>query len=140
MKTKPGPEYWKGPHRINLKVIFAENMNMHISSGSKPAGKTRRVGVPEGARPLLLPIATRVFWWGNPEEWLDDGIRFAAQVMTFGDWDDTVAVWRILGDEFLQQVLHSAPPGVFDLKSWTYWHRHYRLSVPPLPQRRIPDV
>lgn len=115
-------------------------MNMRISSGSKSAERTRRICVPEGARPLLLPIAKRVFWWGDPEEWLDDVIRFAAQVMTFGDWDDTVIVHRILGDELLRKVLQSPPPGVFDLKSWTYWHRHYNLPVPPLPERKIPDV
>jgi len=107
---------------------------------SKLEGNTKRISVPEGAKPLLLPIAKRVFWWGNREEWLDDAIRFAAQVMTFGDWDDTVTLWRVLGDEFLKQVLHAPPPGVFDLKSWTYWHRHYQLAVPPLPERRIGDV
>ena len=114
-------------------------MTMRISS-SKLDGGTGRIGVPESARASLLPIAQRVFWWGSPEEWLDDAIRFAAQVMTFGDWDDTVAVWRILGDGLLRQVMQSPPPGVFDLKSWTYWHRHYNLAVPPLPERRMADV
>ena len=107
-------------------------------SGSKRDGMTVRSSVPEGAWPLLLPIAKRVFWWGDPEEWLGDAIRFAAQAMTYGDWDDTVAVWKILGDGLLRQVLHSPPPGVFDLKSWTYWHRRYNLAVPPLPERKIP--
>jgi hypothetical protein len=118
---------------------LAQDMSMRINR-RKVDGKTRRFVVPEDARPLLLPIAKRVFWWGDPEDWLDDAIRFAAQVMTFGDWDDTVAVWRILGDEVLRQVLRSPPPGVFDLKSWTYWHVRYNLPVPPLPERKLPDV
>ena len=99
-----------------------------------------RFAVPAHARPLLLPVAKRVFWWGNPEEWLDDAIRFAAQVMTFGDWDDNVIVWKVFGDSLFQQVLNSPPPGVFDIKSWTYWHRHYNLEVPPPPERRFTDV
>jgi hypothetical protein len=89
---------------------------------------------------LLLPVARHVFWWGNAEEWLDDAIRFTAQVMTFGDWDDTVLVWRLLGDSMFRQVLQSPPPGVFDIKSWTYWHRRYELAVPPLPERKLPYV
>jgi len=98
------------------------------------------MGVPDDARASLLPIAQRVFWWGDPEEWLDDAIRFTAQVMTFGDWDDTATVWRILGDEMLRRVLQSPPAGVFDVKSWNYWRRRYKLAVPPLPERRMYDV
>jgi hypothetical protein len=112
---------------------------MSTASGNL-AGKTQRRGVPDDARPLLRPIANRVFWWGNPDDWLDDAVRFAAQVMTFGDLDDTATVWRVLGDDLLRQVLQSPPPGVFDIKSWTYWHKHYNLAVPPLPERKIGDV
>ncbi|MGO8698966.1 MAG: hypothetical protein ACLQVY_14725 [Limisphaerales bacterium] len=101
---------------------------------------TTKFGVPDPARSALLPIARRVFWWGDAEEWLDDAIRFTAQVMTFGDWDDTAVVWRLLGDSMFQQVLRSPPPGVFDIKSWTYWHRRYHLEVPPLPERRFAHV
>ena len=101
---------------------------------------TTRFGVPDHTRTALLPIARHVFWWGNAEEWLNDAIRFTAQVMTFGDWDDTTVVWRLLGDSMFRQVLQSPPPGVFDIKSWTYWHRRYHLEVPPLPERKLPNV
>jgi len=74
---------------------------------------------------------------GNPEDWLKDAIRFAAQVMTYGDWTDTCATLKLLGDPVFRQVLENAPPGVFDLKSWTYWHQYYQLGVPALPTRRI---
>ena len=111
---------------------------MNIGSGSVTE-KSERLGVPVEARPLLLPIARRVFWWSEPEEWLDDDIRFGAQVMTYGNWEDTCTVWKILGDGLFRKVLESAPSGVFDIKSWTYWHVRYGLSVPPLPNRKIPD-
>ena len=108
-------------------------MKMRIlapSEGDKPT-------VPQHLRPQLAPVARRVFWWGNPEDWLKDAIRFAAQVMTYGDWTDTCATLKLLGDPVFRQVLENAPPGVFDLKSWTYWHQYYQLGVPALPTRRI---
>jgi hypothetical protein len=96
-----------------------------------------KISVPEDLRPALIPIAKRVFWWGRPEEWLDDAARFVAQVMTFGDWDDTALTLKLLGDSFFQQVLQSPPPGVFDIKSWTYWHHRYQMAIPPLPLRKL---
>jgi hypothetical protein len=94
-------------------------------------------GVPQSLRPGLIPVAKRVFWWGNPEEWLDDVLRFTAQVMTFGDWDDIALTLRLLGDSVFQQVLQNPPPGVFDIKSWSFWHHHYRKPVPALPVRKL---
>lgn len=100
-----------------------------------PPGAAPRI--PDGMRPALVGVAKRVFWWGTPDDWLDDPIRFAAQVMTYGDWDDTALVFKLLGDSIFQQVLADPPAGVFDPKSWHYWHRRYSLDVPPLPHRRL---
>ena len=96
-----------------------------------------RQAVPSQVRPALLAVAGRVFWWGEPEAWLEDVSRFLAQVMTFGDWHDTVLTLTLLGEVRFRQVLANPPPGVFDVKSWTYWHRRYRLLVPPLPVRKL---
>lgn len=93
--------------------------------------------VPKHLRAELVPVARRVFWWGTPEEWLDDAARFVAQVMSYGDWDDTMLALRLLGDSMFRLVLRDPPPGVFDLKSWVYWHRRYGLDVPPLPRRKL---
>lgn len=43
--------------------------------------------VPEMFRDPLLPVAQRVFWWGQPEEWLGDTNRFVAENMTNSDND-----------------------------------------------------
>lgn len=88
-------------------------------------------------RSLLLPVAQRVFWWGEPNEWLDDTTRFVAQVMVFGNWDDARLTLRLLGDAAFQETLRNAPPGVFDIKSWVYWHVRYHMPVPPLPTRKL---
>ena len=93
--------------------------------------------LPDQIRTLLLPVARRVFWWGNPEEWLDEPKRFVAQVMSFGDWEDTALVAKLLGDSIFQKVLTDPPPGVFDIKSWSYWHHRFHLTVPALPSRRF---
>ena len=86
----------------------------------------------------LLPVAAKVFWWGTPEDALRDWYRFAAQVMTFGDWDDVQATRRFLGEGALRSALENAPPGVFDNKSWNYWHVFFRIApIPPLPTRRL---
>jgi hypothetical protein len=80
-------------------------------------------------------VARKVFWWGDTNEWLDDAARLVAQVMTFGDLEDIRTTWRLLGDSAFLEVLDSPPPGVFDIKSWTFWHRRYKREVPPLPGR-----
>lgn len=99
--------------------------------------RNMRISIPEDLRPALIPVARRVFWWGSPEEWLDDAVRFAAQVMTFGDWNDTALTWKLLGDSLFRHVLQHPPPGVFDIKSWNYWHHRYQMPVPPLPKREL---
>lgn len=104
---------------------------------SNPVRAVKQPGVPDHLRPALAPIAARVFWWGHPEEWLDDAVRFAARVMTFGGWNDTVLTLELLGDSLFRQVLDTPPPGVFDIKSWTYWHAHYQREVPALPHRQL---
>ena len=57
--------------------------------------------------------------------------------MTFGDWNDTSLTLKLLGDDLFQQVLAHPPPGVFDIKSWIYWHHRYQLAPPPLPTRKL---
>ena len=105
---------------------------------AEPVGfgnNARRERIPESLHPTLLPVAKNVFWWGEPAEWMDDAVRFTAQVMVFGDWNDTTLTWELLGDKTFREVLAKAPPGVFDIKSWTYWHCRFGLEVPCLPQR-----
>jgi len=105
----------------------------HRSSESSPV----RIAVPEFMRPELAPVAKRIFWWGKPDEWMEDAVRFAAQVMTFGSWDDTALALRLLGDSVFRQALQTPPAGVFDIKSWHFWHLHYHMTVPPLPARSL---
>ena len=91
------------------------------------------------ATPELLGIARRVCWWKTPEETLTDPISFVARVMTLGNWAEVRAVQTQVGDLPFRRVLLDPPAGIFDPRSWHYWHQALGFDVvPPLPQRRIP--
>lgn len=86
----------------------------------------------------LLPVAAKVFWWGTPEDALQDLTRFVAQVMTYGDWQDVQKTMRLLGEPAFEAVLENPPAGVFDKKSWNYWHAFFgRTPIPELPRRQL---
>lgn len=116
-----------------MSILILEYIVMSIQ---KPPERSA-IRIPDQIRPELALVARRVFWWGNPNEWLDDTTRFVAQVMTFGDWNDTALVAKLLGDSIFLKVLTDPPPGVFDAKSWNYWHLRFHLDVPPLPRRKL---
>jgi hypothetical protein len=45
---------------------------------------------------------------------------------------------QVLGRDAFRKVLENPPPGVFDKRSWNYWHLVFGLtSVPPLPERKL---
>jgi hypothetical protein len=91
------------------------------------------------SHPELYAIAERVFWWLTPEQALQDPLRFAAQVMTFANWDEAQATLAALGESTFREVLRNPPAGVFDARSWNYWHLRFGISpVPALPKRKLP--
>jgi hypothetical protein len=86
----------------------------------------------------LRRIAHRLMWWQTSEFPTPQTHRLIAQVMVLGSWDDVQTVRRIFGMEAFREVLRKAPAGVFDARSWVYWH--YALGVLPVPsltQRRL---
>lgn len=88
--------------------------------------------------PDVVRVVARLCWWKTPAEALADPIRFVAQVMTLGSWDDVQTTRARLGDELFRQALTQAPPGVFDEVSWVYWHRVFDLSpAPSMPARHL---
>jgi hypothetical protein len=87
----------------------------------------------------LEEIARKLFWWKPPSDALADRIRFAAQVMTYGNWDDVQKTKTALGENTFRETLMNPPAGVFDPRSWVYWHHYFGIeTVPPLPKRIIP--
>ena len=91
------------------------------------------------APPELQRLARRLFWWKSPAEALADPRRFLTQVMTLGTWDDVQVARRYWTEEDFHAVLRDPSPGVFDARSWSYWHCVLGVEpVPPLPRRRLP--
>jgi hypothetical protein len=89
----------------------------------------------------LVALARRLFWWKQPEAALADRDRFLAQVMTYGTWQDILEARRHFGEAVFREALRHAPAGVFDARSWSYWHHTLNLlPVPPLPRRKFADV
>ena len=88
----------------------------------------------------LERVVSRLFWWKSSAEALADPIRFLAQVMTYGTIEDLTVVERHFPESAFRDVLDNPPAGVFDPRSWNYWHVRFGITpTPELPKRQIPD-
>lgn len=87
----------------------------------------------------LEGVAARLVWWKRPAEALADPQRFLAQVMTYGTVEDLAVVQRHFPERAFREVLADPPPGVFDPRSWAYWHLRFGLEAPELPRRRLAE-
>lgn len=85
-----------------------------------------------------MGLARRLFWWKSPAEALDDPNRFLAQVMVIGTWEDVTLAREHWTEEDFRKALCHAAPGVFDARSWAYWHHVLGVSqVHDLPKRSL---
>jgi len=88
----------------------------------------------------VLNVARNVIWFEPPECALAKPIRFLAYLMTYGTADEVATVMRYVSVEDFREALEHAPPGIFDKRSWNYWHLMMdRYPPPPMPTRIIPD-
>lgn len=88
----------------------------------------------------LLRVAKRMVWFKEPEETLHDPVLLLCHVMTFGTVADVAATRDHFSDDHLREALRLAHPGIFDGRSWVYWHVVLGVHpVPPLPARRLPE-
>ena len=86
----------------------------------------------------LERVARHLFWWKTPAEALADPHRFVAQVMVYGTVEDLTVARRHFPESAFREVLSDPPPGLFDPRSWAYWHVVFGLDAPPeLPRRRL---
>lgn len=87
----------------------------------------------------LLRVARRMVWFKPPEETLADPVLFLSYAMTYGTIEDLRVVRVHFTDDQLRHALRAGLPGVFDARSWAYWHGVLGVDpVPPLPARRLP--
>ena len=100
----------------------------------------------ETLRPLvptteLEVVARRCVWFMEPAAALARPAHFIAHVLTYGMAEDVKTLRRYVSDDMLATALDQAPPGVFDGRSWGYWHLKLKglRHPPPLPERRLSD-
>ena len=88
----------------------------------------------------LADVARRVVWFKPPRETLEDEVLFVNRVMIHGRAEDILEMRRHFDDEVLRNALRNARPGIWDARSWAWWHVVLDLEpVPPLPVR-FPEV
>ena len=85
----------------------------------------------------LEHVARRLFWWKPPVEALADPRRFLAQVMVYGTAEDLTAVRQHFPESAFRETLAAPPPGLFDPRSWAYWHLVLDVEGPAEPPRRF---
>jgi len=85
----------------------------------------------------LKRIAQEIFWWQSPEISLANPRRFLAQLMTLGTWREVQMVKDGFGWDAFKDALVNAPAGVFDRRSWEYWHAFFNLPSVEMPRRSL---
>lgn len=85
-------------------------------------------------------MARKYVWWQPPERTLADRHLLLAQMMTLGTVDDVRWLVGRVSEDGLRAVLRDPPVGVFNGRSWRFWH--LRLGChpePALPARPMPQ-
>jgi hypothetical protein len=81
--------------------------------------------------PEFASIAQRVIWFETPAMALKDPVRFMAYAFRYATHEDMTQLRSVLSDNDLRLALTSAPPGIIDPRSWSYWHVMLGTFPPP---------
>lgn len=89
--------------------------------------------------PELLAVAKRVVWFKPPEVTLADDLFFLNFLMVYGTLEDVEVARQRYDDDDFRGALRNAMPGIFDARSWAYWHARLGMGpAPPRPVRKFP--
>ncbi len=83
----------------------------------------------------LLAVAKRVVWFKPPAATLADDVFFLNFLMVYGTPEDLIVARQRYNDDDFRGALRNALPGIFDARSWAYWHA--RLDMGPAPPRPV---
>jgi len=96
--------------------------------------------MPSAQEDLLLSLAKKYVWWKAADKEVEDLPHLVAQVFTFGTWNDAFRMYSYLGEPICKDVIAQVPPGIFNQRSWEFWHNYLGIEpTPPLPKRNLPD-
>ncbi len=89
----------------------------------------------------LLELARDCVWFQPPEKTLRNPVHFLAYAMTYSQSHTVRVLCQYLSQYELRYALDHAPAGVFDRKSWVFWHTLLRYAtIPPLPSRAFAPI
>ena len=79
-------------------------------------------------------LAGKYVLWQAPRLTLADPRLLIAQLMTLGTLDDVRWLIDQVSADELRQVLRELPIGIFNERSWRFWHLRLDCRpIPPLP-------
>ena len=96
---------------------------------------TPPTGEPTYHPPELLAVAKRMVWFKPPAATLADDVFFLNYLMVYGTLEDLAVARQRYDDDDFRRALRNALPGIFDARSWSYWHA--RLGLGPAPPRPV---
>ena len=85
----------------------------------------------------IIFLAKKYVWWQPPKKTLENQNYFLAQLMTFGTAEDVFWLLKRWGYQPFIETLNNPPLGVFNGRSWHFWH--YKLGLAKNPQE-IPSL
>ena len=111
-------------------------------SADRGSGPCTQPAAPEAMRKKGLrnrraaALASKYVWWQDPHLTLADPRLLIAQLMTLGTLDDVRRLIDQVPADELRQVLREPPIGIFNERSWRFWHLRLDCRpIPPLPAR-----
>ena len=109
---------------------------MHECDGPR---QPRRLRQAWQALPAARELARKYVWWQPPAATLADRRLLLAQLMTLGTVEDVRWLLSVAARDDLRAVLRDPPVGIFNARSWSFWHLRLGFdAVPDLPRRRPP--
>ena len=90
---------------------------------------SRRTSEGASEEGIMASLVKKYVWWKTPEEVMKLPEQIRAQVMNLVIWDDVCLFERIIGTNGFCRVIKQAEIGMFNERSWHYWH--HRLGLAP---------
>lgn len=105
-----------------------------------PGSKAAAAGAPLALRgERAEAMASKYVWWQPPSRTLEEPALLAAQLMTLGTLEDVQWLLGGASRDALRGVLREPPIGIFNVRSWRFWHLQLGVGpIPPLPKRSLP--
>lgn len=99
---------------------------------------TSTTRTPQQHSPELLAVARRMVWFKPPAATLADDTLFLNYLMIYGTVEDLAVARQHYDDDDFRAALRHALPGIFDPRSWAYWHARLEMGpTPPRPSRQF---